>query len=82
VFHGGVSMGIKNTNLSLCPDYMLLIQGSTKELTFGMHSNIICRKHQDIQVILKTRYVSGIHYRFADALILSYFLELDKYAFV
>ena len=81
VFHGGVSIGIKNTNLSLCPDYMLLIQGAAKEFTFGNAFKYNLQEASRYTGNIKGRAMYlGIHYRFADALILSYFLELDKYA--
>jgi type IX secretion system PorP/SprF family membrane protein len=82
VFHGGASVGIKNTNFSLCPDYMLLIQGQAKEFTFGNAFKYNLQEASRYTGNIKGRAMYlGVHYRFADALILSYFLELDKYAF-
>jgi len=80
VLHTGAFVGLKNTNLSLCPDMMFLIQGQAKELTLGnlFKYNLRDASHYTGNITGQAMYF-GVHYRFGDAVILSYMLELDKY---
>ncbi|MFH0867409.1 MAG: PorP/SprF family type IX secretion system membrane protein [Bacteroidota bacterium] len=82
IVHGGISMGIKNTTLSVIPGFMLAFQGSAKEIIIGSHFKYNLQEASKYTGYIKGRalYIGG-HFRFKDALILSSFLELDKYAF-
>lgn len=82
IFHGGVIAGIKNTSLSLLPDFMIALQNPAKEIIAGMYFKHRIREDSKYTGFIKgASFLYGAHYRFGDAIIPSIQLEFSNYAF-
>jgi type IX secretion system PorP/SprF family membrane protein len=81
VFHGNVLYGIKNTNLSLVPGYVVYLQGSNKEILFGSMFRYTTKESSKYTGYVKGSAIGwGLHYRNNDALVASFLLEMGQYA--
>lgn len=80
VFHGGATIGIKNTNLQLVPGFMYLVQGPSTELTFGTLIKYILREDSKYTGFVKGADVAlGLYMRAKDAIIAQMLLEFGNY---
>jgi type IX secretion system PorP/SprF family membrane protein len=81
VVHGGMLLGIKDSNTDIAPSFMINFQGHSKEIVIGT-----LFKHQFLENIkyagnIKTAIISyGIYYRNKDAVIPAVLIEAGQYA--
>ncbi|MFH0893409.1 MAG: PorP/SprF family type IX secretion system membrane protein [Bacteroidota bacterium] len=80
ILHGGGLFGIKNTTISLVPDFMFALQGPSKEFLLSTHVrfNLQSASHYTGFIKGNSFYVGGV-VRTGDAIALSTMLEKDKY---
>jgi type IX secretion system PorP/SprF family membrane protein len=77
VVHGGLNVGIKNSNASIVPSFLTVFQGSSKEITFGtlIKYNLITGSKYTGYIKNAAVYFGG-HYRWSDAVVLTAELEI------
>ncbi len=81
VAHGKSLIGIKNTNLSLVPSYLLQFQGPAKEIVMGMMFRYRLKEDSKYTGYVKGATFSlGGFYRNKDAMIVSTMIEFAQYA--
>lgn len=81
VFHGDASIGLKNTNVTLKPSYIVFIQGPAKEITPGM---MFQYTFQDVTKYTNNKKFTAVsfggYYRTQDAFIAAAKIEYNGYA--
>ena len=81
VIHGGASVGIKNTSLSIAPNFMLNFQGPSQEIVLGLLFKHRLREDSKYTGKIKSAVVSmGGYYRNRDAIIPAVLIEIERYA--
>ena len=81
VFHGGMSYGIKNTNVSVVPSFMYAKQGIQKEIIFGSMTRFRMKEDSKYTGFVKGSAISfGGFYRVQDSVVISSLLEIAQYA--
>jgi type IX secretion system PorP/SprF family membrane protein len=68
IIHSGATLGITNTNISLCPSLVFMAQGKQHETTAGMLFRWEMKESSKITGFIKGSYfTAGAYYRFKDA---------------
>ena|ERR1051326_1346568 len=81
VAHGGLSYGIKNTNISIVPSFMYTMQGVQQEFTAGSLARFRLKEDSKYTGFVKGSAISfGGFYRTGDAIIVSSLIEITQYA--
>lgn len=81
IIHANVLYGIKNTNLSIVPGFVVNLQGTANEITVGTMLRYTTKESSKYTSYAKGSAISlGLHYRNKDALITSFLLEMGSYA--
>ncbi|NVO03122.1 MAG: PorP/SprF family type IX secretion system membrane protein [Bacteroidetes bacterium] len=80
VIHGGLSVGIKNTNASIVPSFLTVFQGKSKEISLGtlIKYNLITGSHYTGYIKNAAVYFGG-HYRWSDAVVLTAQVEVSDW---
>ncbi|HET6993134.1 MAG TPA: type IX secretion system membrane protein PorP/SprF, partial [Bacteroidia bacterium] len=80
--HGGATLGIHNTNVALCPSFLMMKQGKQNELTVGMLFKFDMKESSKITGFIKGSSVYlGAYYRNKDAIIPYFGFEFSAYSF-
>jgi len=81
VIHGGSYIGIKNTDFSILPSILYLIQGPLQEFNAGLLARYSIREESRYTGLLKeTAIFFGCFYRAGDAVIPTFMFEFANYA--
>ncbi|CAN5399225.1 hypothetical protein BH09BAC5_BH09BAC5_01830 [soil metagenome] len=80
VAHGNADIGLKNTNLVLEPQYIVMIQGGHHEINAGMMFKYVMQEASHYTGRKKpAAFVLGGYYRFGDAAVLATGYEFSNY---
>ena len=81
IIHGNSEIGIKNTNILVVPEFLIVFQGKTKEINGGMMLKYILQESSSITSFPKGSSIGfGLNFRHRDALISSVLIEYGNYA--
>lgn len=81
-FHSGASIGITNSNASVCPSLLFMKQGKQTEVTAGMLFKFEMKESSKITGFIKgSTVVMGCYYRNKDAVIPYFGFEFSAYSF-
>lgn len=81
VFHGNFLIGIPNSLVGIAPSWLVQVQGPSKEIIAGMMIKYYMKDDSKYTGNIKRSSIGvGLYYRNVDALIVSFLVEVKRYA--
>lgn len=81
VFHGNLLFGIPNTLIGIAPNWLIQMQGSSKEIIAGMMVKYYIKDNSKYTGFLKRSSIGiGANYRTGDAVITTILVEFGRFA--
>lgn len=81
VFHGNLLFGIPNTLIGIAPNWLIQMQGSSKEIIAGMMVKYYIKDNSKYTGFLKRSSIGiGANYRTGDAVITTLLVEIGRFA--